>query len=558
MKRRKWIRRLTYAGISLAVFAVVIVAAVPWIARRQLVAILQKQFNGPVKVDRIVFKPGNIEVHGLQLFDGATPPRRWLRMDRTTVDMTFWKALLGRETPKYLTIDGVLAQFHLDKSIKLATDFTPWAGGFEFPFDQIDIRNARVEILLADEPPFGLDQIDMTIRGPTEAIRAEGKALTSLGGTWDLSADVNGKTLATAFNVASENLPVSTDVLADLPYVPAELLERVQATGNTSVRIALQKTPGTDLQYRFAATSSSLNITLPKENLALTDGQCDLVLEDGVLTLRDFQGDVLGGRVALNGGFNTLGPAWQGQVEGKLTDLALNKLPDAWNLPTEIAGVVSGNVALAASIADSKAVLHGHAKTFLSHAEILGAAVKVLEADVDLRELTIANLKDLPAMDGTATVRAEMEQLDIPQFLAALPPELKQAVPPVSGQLDLKIDATVPLATLSDRASYEMTGHVNSRAISYEQIALRDLSIPVAYERGALSVTPVKAAFGENGVIEGTAKIPLFADGDITADMRCEGIAAQEFAQWFSRQDQARRSNSGRYVAGSSSGPAVE
>ncbi len=531
MKRRKWIRRLAYPGIALAVVAVVLAAAVPWIARRQLVAILQKQIGGPVQVDRVLFKPGNIEVRGLQLFDGATPPRRWLSVDQTTIDTTFWKLLSGEGAPKSLAIDGLLAQFRLDESIHLTTDFRPWAGGFEFPFSQIDIRNARVEICLADQRPFGLDHIDLTIRGPTEAIRAEGTILSSLGGTWDLSADINGRTLATTLNLASENLPVSTDVLAELPYVPTELLERIRATGDTSVRIALQKTRGTDLQYRLAAKSRSLNITLPKDKVALTDGLCDVVLEDGVLTLHDFQGAVLGGRLALSGGLSALGPVWEGKIEGELSDLALNKLPDAWNLPAEIVGIVSGNFALDASIADMKTVLHGRAKASLEQAEVLGAAVKVLEAEVDLRELTIANLKAPPTIDGTATMRAEMEQLNLPQLVAALPPELKQRVPPVTGQLGLKIDATVPLATVADRTSYKMTGHIHSPAISYEQITLRDVSIPVVYERGTLAVASVKATLGEHGVVEGNAKIPLFTDGEITADVRCEGIAVEDVAE---------------------------
>lgn len=531
MKRRKWIRRLAYAGFALALLVAVVAATVPWIARRQLVAVLQKQIGGPVKVDRVTFRPSHVEVHGLQLFDGATPPRRWLRVDQTTVDTTFWKALLGRETPKYVTVDGILAQFRLDKSIHLTTDFTPWADGFEFPFDKIDIRNARLEICLADQPPFGLDRIDMTIRGPTEAIRAEGEILTSLGGNWDLSADINGNTLATTLNLVSENLPVSTDVLAGLPYVPDELLERFQATGSSSVRIALQKTPGTDLAYRFAATSRSVNVTLPKDKLALTDGQCDLVLEDGVLSIHDFRGQVMGGRLALSGGLNASKPIWEGKIQAELADLALNQLPTEWDLPPEISGLVSGNLTLNANMADSKTVLQGHAKASLDQAEVLGAAAKLLEADVELRELGLENLKDRPSIDGSAKMRAEMEQVDLPRLLAALPLDLRQKVPPIRGQLGLKIDATVPLATLADRASYEMTGHVQSQAISYEQATLRDVSIPFAYDGGTLSVTRVKAAFGTNGVIEGSSEIPLFAGGPITADVRCEGIAVEDIAE---------------------------
>ena len=55
MKRRKWIRRLSYGSIAVAVLAVVIGAAVPWIARWQLVTILERQTNGPVEVDQFSF-----------------------------------------------------------------------------------------------------------------------------------------------------------------------------------------------------------------------------------------------------------------------------------------------------------------------------------------------------------------------------------------------------------------------------------------------------------------------------------------------------------------------
>lgn len=533
MKRRKWIRRLAYTSIILAVLAAVIAPAVPWIARRQLVAILEKQINGPVKVDRVSFRPKHVEVHGLQLFDGATPPRCWLSIDKATLDTTFWKAILGRETPKIATVDGMVGRFHLDKSIQLTTDFTPWADGFEFPFDQVDIRNARVEICLADQPPFGLDRIDMTIRGPTEALRVDGHIVGSLGGTWDVSAKVNTKTLETEFHVASDSLPVATDSLADLPYVPAELLEQVCVMGDTSVRVAIQNTPDAGLRYRFAVTSDSLSIALPIEDLTVTDGHYDLVVEDGVLTLRDFHGQIMGGRVALSGGLDLLGPVWQGKIEGELSDLSLSELPAEWNLPADIAGVVSGKVALEGNTTGSKAVLHGHARTALNQGKVFGGAVELLEADVEIRELAFDDWTKPPTIDGTATMRTEMEQLELSRCLAVLPVDLRQEIPRVSGRLGLKIGGTVPLADLSALASYEMAGQIRAAEVTCEQLTLRDVSVPLEYQGGTLSVASARAAFGEDGVLEGTVVVPAFAEGDITADLRCEGIEAREFERWI-------------------------
>ena len=533
MKRRKWIRRLAYICIALVVLAAVIAPAVPWIARWQLVAILERQINGPVKVDGVSFQPKHVEVHGLQLFDGATPPRCWLSIDKATLDTTFWKALLGRETPKLVTVDGMVGRFHLDKSIHLTTDFTPWAGGFEFPFDQVDIRNARVEICLDDQPPFGLDRIDMTIRGPTEALRVDGHIVGSLGGTWDLSAKVNTKTLETEFNVASDSLPVVTDSLADLPYVPAELLEQVRVTGDTSVRVAIQNTADAGLRYRFAVTSDSLSITLPLEDLQVTEGHCDLVVEDGVLTLRDFHGQIMGGRVALNGGLDLFGPARQGKIEGELSDLSLSELPEELNVPADVAGVVSGNVTLEGNTTGSKAVLQGHARTALNQGKVFGGAVELLEADVEIRELAFDDWTKPPRIDGTATMRSEMDQLELSRLFAVLPPELKQEIPQVSGSLGLKIGGTIPLATLTDLASYEMAGHIRVPEVTSEQLTLRDVSVPLEYEDGTLSVASARAAFGENGVLEGTVIVPAFAEGDITADLRCEGIESREFERWI-------------------------
>ncbi len=267
MKRKRWIRRLVYAGLGLVVLLVVLAVVVPELARQRLETGLQDAIGGPVEINHVSLGFSQVEVHGLRILDAATPPHPWLKIDRAVFDVTLWQVVLGRATPTTMTADGLAAKFELDDSLTLADDFSFWEDGFDFPFERIDIQNAQVEICPAGQPAFLVQRIDMTIRGSTESIRAEGSIDGPLGSEWLVSARVNGRTLETTCTLSADDLPFATSALTGLPFVPPDAGELIQAEGVTSARIAFRRSVGESPHYEVAFSPRSESVVLPSLDL---------------------------------------------------------------------------------------------------------------------------------------------------------------------------------------------------------------------------------------------------------------------------------------------------
>jgi AsmA-like protein len=534
MKRRKWFRRIVYASAGLSLLLAVLAAVVPELARRHLEITLRDAIGGPVEIGRVGLSLRRIEVRGFRVLDAATPPHPWLSIDRAVFDLTLWQALRGRGTPKKISVDGLVARFELEESLSFADDFSLWKGGFAFPFELVDIRNARLEISLANQPTLIVDRIGMTARGPTESIRVEGSIGGSLGGEWQTSARINGLTLETNCTLSTENLRFTTDGLARLPLVPPNLNEIIRADGVTSARVAFSHSGGAGSHYRIEFSPRSPNVALPTEELALADAECDVTLEDGVLEIHDLRGRLAGGELTLSGRLDMNGPEWPGQIQGRATGLSLNELPDAWQLPAEIHGVATGILDLGMEVTRSAVLLQGTAQISLDQATVFDISTKPIRLDIDLQKLVFDDWKNPPTVEGDMNVRVEAERVDLPQILDHLATYSGEQPIPVTGQVDLTLDLDLPLETLSDLDTCQATGKLSSEMIRHRRMTLRDINTPLAYRNGVLSLADATAVLGDTGEINGSLTVPLFKPDRITAGLRCERIPLRELSNWLS------------------------
>lgn len=534
MKRNKRWRRLVYIGLALLVLLVILTVVVPELVRHRLETFLRNAV-GPVEINHVSLGFSRVEVHGLQILDAATPPNPWLKIDRAAVDVTLWQVVLGRVTPRTMTVDGLAATFELDDSLTLADDFSFWEHGFDFPFERIDIRNAQVEICPAGKPAFLVRRIDMTISGATESIRAEGSIDGPLGSEWLVSARVNGRTLETACTLSADAVPFTTSTLAGLPFVPPDAAELIQAEGVTSAHVTFQRGAGESPKYAVAFSPRSESVVLPALNLRLGNVAGDVVLEDGLLELRSFRAQLAGGRLALSGQLDMNSPDCPGKIRGSVTGLPLDELPDEWPIPAGINGLATGSIDLDVRALDGRPVFRGTAQAALDQATVLGVSTNPVRVDVDLKKLAIDDWKKPPTVDGTLHVGAVAEQVELSD-LPRLVGEPGKRLIPVAGRARLSLDLTVPLATLSDLGTLQATGEFSSDVVRFRQMTWSGIRMPFTCRSGVLSVDLMTGTLGTDGTINGTLRIPLRKSDRMIVDIHYDGISVREMAGWMSEE----------------------
>jgi translocation and assembly module TamB len=378
--------------ISLVVLAVVVLLGV---AARfylcsghvafQVAARLEALYGGPVRVASADVGVAGSSVSGLELFekgkaDSQTP---WASVKSLTADVSVFGLLAGTAIPQNVTLDGAAVTLRFDQRGRLLTRLPeppPSEPGKEVTLPNVRIERARVTLQKEGGPA-------LVVTGVNATLTRQGDRLVLVGGIdnpdrpalgkWSLHGELDGKGKTATVTLSGERTVHVTQALLDeLPFVPPEIWHEVRvasadATVTAKLRIDLARQ---EIHYRVEMEPRNAVVSVPAIELAATDGEGKVILDDGVVELRDVRGRAFGGTIRGSGelDFRTAGETRLHFPEVAVKGLVVRQLPKSWDVPRQIEGRLQGSAWIDAVVVKGKPRWRGEGKGEIVDARVAG------------------------------------------------------------------------------------------------------------------------------------------------------------------------------------------
>jgi uncharacterized protein involved in outer membrane biogenesis len=507
-----------------------------WLARRvkeQVVAALEKVYGGPVRLRHAHLGVNGTALYGLELFEEGDPNGQpWLRIDRINADITLAGALSGNVQPGELRLSGADLTLRFNDQGHLLTRWpAPLGDNQDQPrLPRLVLRDSRVRFRRADGTELVLSDVNATVERAGDGLTIRGAFRADRWGPWAVAGAVDGGRLEVTFGSAGA-VPVTPAMLRQLPFVPDDVWREVQLSGATPGQVTLTFDPARPpLHYRVELEPRHTRLHVRALDLDAEDAAGRVVIEDGVVRLRDVTGRVSGGRLATDADLDFNGSTTKFDFARlEINGVPVQRLPRGWGLPRELEGVLSARLGLRLEIEDGKLRTRGTGAGELRAVRVAGTKVNE-PVRLTLRDRS-ADLKEPAAL----LVEAQASGLELAEVLRGvgipacqpakdgrqecLPHEQKDRPPvEVSGRLAVHARATLPLDTIADPATYRVTGAVDVTQGRVETLAVDRLHADVSLQGGKLRLHGV-AAEGPALSVSGEATAALLPAGDLNLDV---------------------------------------
>jgi hypothetical protein len=549
MKFRRRLRWTLVVCSGVLAVVLIAVAAGRWYLRREILSQLTA-FNGaPVVVDRVELGFRRQAARGIQLFEGEPegvgegkgegkqPP--WLTASRAELELSVWEALRGQKVPRRITVEDVNVVLQFDDRGDLLTRLPMASDGrdWKLPAGVVDAVNASVEIRQRGRRALAVRSIGLQLKQQDATLQATGRVGDLLGAEWTFGGRIDVATQRATWESATKRLRIQSNDLAQLPFVPVESLPGVSFAAVTPVAISGRFAPGDDLHYQMELAPESFSVDVARADLRLTNGRGKIVAEDGVLSLTELQGDVFGGRVAIDGNFDFREMPGHGGARIGVENLGLERLPESWKFPTQAGGTFSGQGDFTLHITESGPRLEGTGDGSIVDATIFGLAAEPMGIHVTIDRASGGGEKSADAIDVAGQLRVDvaMEDVDVAEAARRADVDAVASLRGSPGRVSLSGSIVAPLESLSDPATYDAEGRFELAEAELSGVEVRTFRSPFDYSKGTLTVGPYAAEIAHGGRIGGRVEAGLdLAVPKVVATAQFERLSSQVVSEFIS------------------------
>ena len=176
-----------------------------------------------------------------------------------------------------------------------------------------------------------------TLEKTGDHITLKGEANDPQWGDWTLAGDRPDAAAPFKLTLHADAFRATPEKLRRIPFVPPSTWEQVSLDGTTLVDLALQfggSQNGPAVHYRVALAPTDTTVYVSSIDLTAHGASGKVLVEDGLVTLKDITGNAAGGTLHLPKSvldFRGDGSKQQYSVSGK--QLKLRELPKKWGLP---------------------------------------------------------------------------------------------------------------------------------------------------------------------------------------------------------------------------------
>ena len=457
--------------------------------RAETVARLESLYGGRVRLKRVEIGPTGTTLYDLELFEADAAPGEppWVRVRRVDADVTAFNLLDGDGTARQLIVSSAEVLLCFDAAGRLLTRLPqprPGAG----PFPAVRFRDGRLTIRQEGRPDLVLCAIDATVHADGEQLVVRGSLRDDHDDAWTVRGEVDRSVGTAALSLQTDRARLTAVRLQALPFVPAGVWEQVQAEGETPVELTLRLGPRS-VRYRVVLQPTTARLRVAAISLDAEQVSGRVVIEDGLVQLRDLRGRAAGGQVEASGDLDFRTEPSQLNLTLALHRLDVRQLPAAWDLPELLEGRLSGrfNFRLHAGVIDGD-----------GQGEIAEAALRGLTPPAPVRLL---RLRIQPAQDAAPcalAVTAVLEDADLEQLTCRLSGAASVSL---AGRLTLHAQLLLPLATLRDRRTYRLDGTAQCPRLEIDGRPVSRLTAALHLEQGALSLTELRGWLDDMPVV---------------------------------------------------------
>src|SRR5262249_47756220 len=271
--------------------------------------------------------------------------------------------LLSGRLPSKIVLSGVKVTLRFDAEGRLLTELPPRPDSAAAPLDplpEIEVTDSQVFLLGTQDRQLFFTQVRATLKANCGRHELKGHGTTERFGDWTARGwlDLAQKTFSVTFGSAGE-IGVTQRLLDSLPFVPAAVWRNVQSEGITTVVATLAfdwAKPRRVIKVVLSPRNTRLHV--PAIDLTTTNTSGRVEIHDGVVTLRDMQGDACGGRLETDAEFDFRSKG----VRATLSRLDVNgvdvrALPGSWSVPPQLEGRLHASAVLQITTLDNKRLI---------------------------------------------------------------------------------------------------------------------------------------------------------------------------------------------------------
>ncbi|HYT93994.1 MAG TPA: AsmA-like C-terminal region-containing protein, partial [Gemmataceae bacterium] len=352
---------------------------------KQVVAHLTELYGGPVSVRQADIGLKHSSIHGAQLFEeGAAPDQApWLTAETVSADVSLWSLMKGTASPSEVQLTGAKVTLRFDSDGRLLTRLPgrrPSAEGS--PLDRMKslphLHAEQSEVTLHKEghPDIILKNVKLDASPKEGRFVLHGTGENTEWGQLILDGMLGPKNeLALTLKTAGQ-IQITQTMLDALPLVPASIWRDVQAEGITAATLTVRREADATTHYRVELEPRDTRVTVPVAALKGTNASGKLVIEDGVVRLRDVKGQAYEGTLQIDADLDFRGAVTQ--LDFSRLDahgLDVRQLPESWGLPEQLEGRLDASGDVHLTLEQGKVSTTGAARGEIRDARIAGQSV---------------------------------------------------------------------------------------------------------------------------------------------------------------------------------------
>lgn len=317
--------------------------------RAAVSAQLSESLGLPVEVETLDVGVGSSSA-ALRIPDAsADPPDDMLRVKSLTTDLSVASFLSGKSAPSQVTVKGVDILLRLDEKGKLLSPLPnpkPSSGG-PVAVPAVQVSDGRIRIRQTGRPEFVVSGVSAELKKDGDGYAISGSIDDPSWGKWDIRGRLANDPSDGFVELFTARGQLNMSLIRTIPYVPPEVWDHLQASGETPATVRFTFKPGKDLGYAVEVNpAAAASITVPTADVTLTKVQGKILIADGKVMVTNGKVAVADGTIGLSGEYAFDKPTAVISMKLAADKLDLRKLPTKWGLPKEIEGKLKGDADL--------------------------------------------------------------------------------------------------------------------------------------------------------------------------------------------------------------------
>ena len=568
-------RRLLRIGLIIAIVLGVAALGVRWFLSSSYVAHqaathLAQMYGGPVEVEHAHVGIKNTTLNGVKLYEKDAPSGQppWLTLGTVQADVTLSELISGHAQPHHIDASEAKVLLRFDRNGKLLTHFpsggqsgggTSGAGSGSTQLPEISLKHSQVTLAKEGAQPIVLNDVTASVQ-PKDGklvVSADGR-----GARWGkllLSGNIDSTTHAADIDLKTAGtIHVTQAMLDGLPMVPESIWKDVQTEGDTPGQLKVTYDPKADkYHYRVELEPKHTDVTVPVAALHGKDVSGTLIVEDGVVRLRNVNGQAYRGTLAGNCDLDFSGDVTRIDFTPlHAHHLDIRQLPESWGLPKEITGRLDAEGKIFLTLDHGKINTTGDAKAEIVQAKLAGQPVDgpiEIELAPEGAPLQVGDPTPTGGEQAQApkvpppprrqrptylTVKMNLKNADLAQMVEKL--ELKLPFP-VKGRLNFHGKAAIPMSGHKEAREYRFNGSALITQAEIGDIHLEKVETEATFQNGLLKLdklygvapgaAPPVPGKPTPGTFQGTLVAQVDPPGDLTAALRMDQLPLMQAAK---------------------------